>query len=830
MKYNTLLKTSGLLFLLVNALLLDAQLRHLGYPISGKESNYDSRSAACNSGTDLWVVIQTYDSAVNNYNFKLCKHNGLYWTEYFKFTGAPGPYTDMNACFYNGDLYFNASFNNLVLNSVSYPRMNAVLKWDGTSVSFIDSVKGYIRDMDTFMNQLIIAGDFNKVGTNNIGKLARYNGSTWSALGNPADWVNFQPGSGNQTSSYIPGNTQVVNQGDKLYITGNYIITDSTKPRFYGLAVYDGSTISPVSPSEFSDNSLVQYLEIYAHPDSSVYYTNDSTFKTLYCQSGQTRTVMNRSKSNYFFIPGVSHAFAYRNGSVYTLKGMPGPVWGTKAFIEKLTGRNLQRIYLPSRVLYDVYRSFGIFGKEAVFMMLGQQGNQAYYMLDSNENITTSISGKVFHDIDGDSVYTWVDKPLKNVWVKLKQANAVALTDINGEYNFHVESGWDTVEVIKPDIRKYKFPSSGKHIDSIVLNTSYTRDFALMYDSTIKDLGLEISSYLGWRARRGFSENYTLTIRNNSAYVRSGTVYLTLDSVFNYPVSYDTALVFNGRFASYTFTDLKPEQSLRVRFSLRTNFSSTLGQKYRIMAVFDSTSLNWDNRSENNKDTLKVILVASCDPNDKNSLPSGDIYPGARKIQYHINFQNVGNDTAYQIVIVDTIDLRIPLESIILGSYSHPYKLRIKDNILIFEFNNIKLVDSATNEEGSKGFIRFSAQLNGNLPVLTKINNRAYIYFDYNEAVITNVASVRLVDRIDNILEFIAEENSLSVYPNPGNGKLTVVNKTEQQLYQLFNASGVLVKSGELMNGDNRLELSNLSAGIYLLCLQNGTSVKFIIQ
>jgi hypothetical protein len=57
-------------------------------------------------------------------------------------------------------------------------------------------------------------------------------------------------------------------------------------------------------------------------------------------------------------------------------------------------------------------------------------------------------------------------------------------------------------------------------------------------------------------------------------------------------------------------------------------------------------------------------------------------------------------------------------------------------------------VDSLRNEPESHGLIRFTIQSKGILPVGTRFKNRAGIYFDYNDVVMTNDEQTTIVKRI----------------------------------------------------------------------------------
>ncbi len=136
-------------------------------------------------------------------------------------------------------------------------------------------------------------------------------------------------------------------------------------------------------------------------------------------------------------------------------------------------------------------------------------------------------------------------------------------------------------------------------------------------------------------------------------------------------------------------------------------------------------------------------ITSSYDPNDKTGYPLGVsedhfIMPNG-KIDYVIRFQNTGTDTAFNIVVRDTLSQNLNIYSVQTGVSSHNYSFRMYDqNILEWTFSNIMLPDSNNNEVLSHGFLTFSVFQQPNLPDGTIINNSADIYFDFNDPVITN--------------------------------------------------------------------------------------------
>ncbi len=82
----------------------------------------------------------------------------------------------------------------------------------------------------------------------------------------------------------------------------------------------------------------------------------------------------------------------------------------------------------------------------------------------------------------------------------------------------------------------------------------------------------------------------------------------------------------------------------------------------------------------------------------------------------------------------------------------------------------------------------------------------------------------------------IKQENSLDIYPNPSNGELNLdfAQNIESGMYQVVNALGGSIKSGNIQNsGSLKLNLSNQSPGIYTVIITfgyNQLTKKIVIE
>jgi uncharacterized repeat protein (TIGR01451 family) len=205
----------------------------------------------------------------------------------------------------------------------------------------------------------------------------------------------------------------------------------------------------------------------------------------------------------------------------------------------------------------------------------------------------------------------------------------------------------------------------------------------------------------------------------------------------------------------------------------------------------------------------------SYDPNDKQVNPIGitvNKYIGSNDaLEYVVRFQNTGSDTAYTVMVKDTLSQFLDIASFENTISSHPYTWTLSGKgqpVITWVFNNINLPDSTTGRENSIGYIKFRIkQLNANANG-TLISNQAYIYFDYNSPILTNQtanivwdttetdfslgAGITFRDIVTGITKKGKTNIPVSVYPNPFNGstQFTMIGGTEKMIIVITDING----------------------------------------
>jgi uncharacterized repeat protein (TIGR01451 family) len=227
-----------------------------------------------------------------------------------------------------------------------------------------------------------------------------------------------------------------------------------------------------------------------------------------------------------------------------------------------------------------------------------------------------------------------------------------------------------------------------------------------------------------------------------------------------------------------------------------------------------------------------VENVGSYDPNDKQGFPNGvgtehNIRPG-QDLDYLIRFQNTGTDTAFTVVIKDTLSAFLDPGTIRPGASSHAYTWNLSgQGVISFTFNNIMLPDSNVNEPRSHGFVQFNISPFADVPLGSVIENDAAIYFDFNTPIITNttwhtLAKSPLISAVRP--EPQKPEAGLDIWPNPfiENTSIHLDPKvTGQTNLKLFDGLGNLVFQKTSAGTVIPMNLAHLPAGIYWVELRD---------
>jgi hypothetical protein len=149
---------------------------------------------------------------------------------------------------------------------------------------------------------------------------------------------------------------------------------------------------------------------------------------------------------------------------------------------------------------------------------------------------------------------------------------------------------------------------------------------------------------------------------------------------------------------------------------------------------------------------------------------------------------------------------------------------------LKFDFPNIKLLDSSYHGL-CDGAVIYHINTKPGLANGTDIMNRAGIYFDVNDVVMTNEAYA--VIGCPTLLLPTTQTRDLRIYPNP-TGDLLHIDMTADtyESCTVTNSIGVLVASQSLTQQHNTLNVRALPTGMYYVTLRGigGVSLRKFVK
>lgn len=439
---------------------------------------------------------------------------------------------------------------------------------------------------------------------------------------------------------------------------------------------------------------------------------------------------------------------------------------------------------------------------------------------DKNRNLVLDqADGRAWASVTGDYMQNQTDSTGEIVYYQLENENR--------KYRFLYENNYDTC---------YKSPYPGGHY-SKTFNSPRTRDTVYMpLWRTAKSSNTRVSFFGRFQARLLDTVYLGIRLENincdNSKV--SGAVTLNLQNGFTFISSTPPPDGRNGNTLTYYYSNL-------------TNYFTGYLPQIKVKGIYDNnkfkigdkcshtvrmTNYAREDDTTDNYGVVKQELVYSYDPNTKQSDPQGRVTEEVKKISYRIDFQNEGNDFARTVTVVDTLDTKLhALHYRYLGSSHECEVYQTGNNVVTWVFSNINLAPKNENDAGSKGYVSFEVYVHKKLAVGDSIRNKAYIYFDYNEPVITPFAVVQR-DK-DNAVIKKGGVSCMIVFPNPAvknlkvEGLLTAIT----QHISVYNSTGQLVTEKDI-NGKELLSIdcSSWAPGIYLVVSDMGQTIKLVIE
>jgi uncharacterized repeat protein (TIGR01451 family) len=423
-----------------------------------------------------------------------------------------------------------------------------------------------------------------------------------------------------------------------------------------------------------------------------------------------------------------------------------------------------------------------------------------------------SVSGKIVADTLSNCMADSMEPPAAGSLVHLTPGTRMAIADSRGNYKFgNVAPGNYTTQLSTPSFL------------NTACDTSYS--FSITPDSLQSAHNFLVQPQSGCRmylrmaatrARSGELLQANIHFFNERFQPVDGWLAVTCDSALEFAYASTPPDSIDGNTCYWNFLGLDAWEQKDFQLFYNVGMVQTTVSYYHLSAGLFTDCNSYVQAVEQH--SVSDIIFNSFDPNDKQVWPLQVRQQNAftnkyEPLEYQINFQNTGNDTAYKIILRDTLDSNLDMSTFKIIGSSHPYNLEAgADRNLIFTFNNINLLPTTQPlMHLTYGYIKYSIVPNSTLTYGQYVNNRASIYFDFNNPIVTN--NVNLLYTQYNAINEVA--NVLAgIYPNPTSDKLFVQSNRPVTAISIYSVTGALLN--QVAFSQQGIDISTFTAGIYI--------------
>lgn len=375
----------------------------------------------------------------------------------------------------------------------------------------------------------------------------------------------------------------------------------------------------------------------------------------------------------------------------------------------------------------------------------------AFEKINLRTNQTPSvISGSINYDVANNSCSSGSNS-VKNIQVKSSSpiADFFTTSDFAGNYSFNLYESSTVITSIN-DNRLIATQITNTIIASNP-QTINNQNFCVSSTTTGDDVSVLIIPTSD--ARPGFRSRYQIQYTNTGSTTVSGDVVLNFeDNKMHSPVATPTADSTSSNSLTFNYTGLTPFETrvINVEFVNNTPTQTTnpLNGGDFLHFTADITPLTSDINQNNNSFRLNRLVINSYDPNDATILEGSQITAAqaTQDLHFRIRFQNTGTASAINVNIKTMLDADLDWATFTPVSSSHSYNTSVNTTTgeVNFNFPNINLADSTSDEPNSHGWVVFKAKPKSSFVIGDTIDCGADIYFDYNFPIVTNVAQTQI--------------------------------------------------------------------------------------
>jgi hypothetical protein len=800
--------------LLCSVLCISAQAQVLQPLGSGLPAKVVASFAA---GKEYLALFEETSTAEVN-DFTMARWNGVNWSYYSGLTTpAPvktvkGTYNFHSIALYKDTMYAAAYMANAERDA-DVP-VSHLYKWNGLKwvpeVGVVDTKNNGIIAMTVFDNKLIVAGLFdNTVNGSPVQNIAAYNGTNWSYLGNS--------GTSQGTDGAIRSLAVV---GNRLYIGGDFqTFAGSTTGNIAYYTAANGGWGGVGSPF------VGEILELGVFDGKIAALGRDAN-------AAKKIAVFQGTWSPFLGFD------TFSSSEPKTLMGSGTDLLIGGSFVKNGNGTSLL-VYDGTSMQFTGNRITGDF-------TLGQRGDGAFIWGDFREHNTDlqyfskiepesgNLVGDLFYDINSNCIKDDGEVGLKSKIIRLENKTTgeinFAVTDVNGHFTIALGAGDYDLQTV-----------AGKHLYSVCLGNGTARIRKGVYSyvalgqyqlPSLSDMEVGMDVIVPAAAVAGDDAKVLVKIVNHGGTaITNGTVHLKHPASISYFQSQPEPDNYTSGEAIYAIGNLPAFGTQYIEIYTRIPVTATGADQYEFSIKTGTGILQKDADVKDNeaKDVVSLSRRGGLVEVMKRSLQGDTVDFRSKEWEYRVDFRNVSTSMVKRAVLVDTLDANLPLLRLELLSF-YPSKASYsieKGRVLVIDYPEANLSAFEMNPAGSVGFAKYRVQIYQTLPQKTVINNRAMVDFDSKWQAYSTNCAVSLLDKFAGLKVL---NSTLSIYPNPARSEFVVaLNQGQLGLpWQLINHMGMVVREGQCEVAEVRVEVRDLTTGLYTLRLGNASATVMV--
>ncbi len=470
---------------------------------------------------------------------------------------------------------------------------------------------------------------------------------------------------------------------------------------------------------------------------------------------------------------------------------------------------------------FDEFNNVWVATGDNSFSVFNRTGLSAITLLEKKP---TAIQGTAFYDLNENGERDSLEYPFLYQPISIYPDSIIHFTNAMGQYRFDVDTG--SYEVLAEPLHNYTLTTDSSLYHLAVDTTDLCcYDFGLYSLIVNEAIDVDLSSSSN---RCFFPNTYLIHLENTGTVAFNTTIVFKPDSGCNLNSFIPTPYYQSNDSIVWKVNNLLPFMSLT--FSAIGTNTTLLGD-----TLFSTVDVyNTANNVLLSGDTLIQIITCSFDPNDKACQPIGidtaHFTLMDEWLEYTIRFENSGTDTAFNIVVRDTLSSHLDPSTFRIISSDKQVEASVNPGgALQFVFPDVNLPYLSIDTLGSQGYVKYKVKAFATTPDPTRVTNEAHIFFDFNPAIITNTTWNTLTRTLPTIgINEVQASQSMRVYPNPfsGHTSISVSDKLVGPFdMSLLDITGNVLEKWTSITNQFNIDLGYKYHGIFILELRNKSGI-----